>query len=241
MTQPSALEQYWLELINSERTSRGEQPLAWNGALSQAAEDHSEWMIATDTFSHTGANGSDPIARMTAAGYALNGSWTAGENIAWASTRGPEGYQDEINLLHSNLMNSPGHQANILNADFKEVGLGFEVGEYQGWEGAFGTEDFARSGSGSFLTGVAFNDQDGDHFYDPGEGLGGLTVDAVDGAGHHFTTTTSDAGGYNLNLAPGSYTVTFENTNGETTAQNVVIGDLNVKLDAVNPVFDLLA
>ena len=128
MSQPSALEQYWLELINQERTSRGEQPLAWNGALSQAAEDHSEWMIATDTFSHTGANGSDPIARMTAAGYALNGSWTAGENIAWASTRGPEGYQDEVNLLHSNLMNSPGHQANILNADFKEVGLGFEVG-----------------------------------------------------------------------------------------------------------------
>ena len=127
MAQPSALEQYWLELINQERTSRGEQPLAWNGALDQAAEDHSRWMIETDTFSHTGANGSDPIARMTAAGYAFNGSWTAGENIAWASTRGPEGYQDEINLLHSNLMNSPEHQANILNADFKEVGLGFEV------------------------------------------------------------------------------------------------------------------
>ncbi len=106
---------------------------------------------------------------------------------------------------------------------------------------AFGTEDFARSGSGSFLTGVAFNDRDGDHFYDPGEGLGGLTVDAVDAAGHHFTTTTSDAGGYNLNLAPGSYTVTFENANRATTTQNVVIGDLNVKLDALNPVFELLA
>src|SRR3954452_18435889 len=88
MAEPSALEQYWLELINSERTSRGEQPLAWNGALDQAAEDHSQWMIATDTFSHTGANGSDPTERMTAAGYALDGSWAAGENIAWATTWG---------------------------------------------------------------------------------------------------------------------------------------------------------
>jgi len=241
MAEPSALEQYWLELINSERTSRGEQPLAWNGTLDQAAEDHSQWMIATDTFSHTGANGSDPTERMTAAGYALDGSWAAGENIAWASTWRPEGYQDEVDLLHSNLMNSPGHQANILNADFKEVGLGFEVGEYQGWEGTFCTEDFARSGTGSFLTGVAFNDQDGNNFYDPGEGLGGLTVDVVDAAGNHFTTTTSDAGGYNLNLASGSYTVTFENADGATTAQNIEIGDLNVKLDAFNPVFDLLA
>ena len=138
MSQPSTYEQYLLELINADRAQVGAQPLASNTLLDQAAEDHSQWMIATDTFSHTGANGSDPIARMTAAGYALNGSWTAGENIAWASTRGPEGYQDEVNLLHSNLMNSPGHQANILNADFKEVGLGFEVGEYQGWEGTFG-------------------------------------------------------------------------------------------------------
>src|SRR5215213_317837 len=187
MAQPTALEQYLLEHVNAERAQVGAQPLASNSALDQAAEGHSQWMINTDTFSHTGAGGSDPDARMTAAGYGFGGlSWASGENIAWASTRAPEGYQDDVDLLHANLMNSPDHRANLLNGDFKEVGLGFEVGEFQGWQGAFVTEDFARSGTSSFLTGVAYADTNGNHAYDAGEGLGGLTVDALDMAG---TTT----------------------------------------------------
>jgi serralysin len=236
MAQPTALEQYLLEHVNAERAQASVQPLASNSALDQAAESHSQWMIDTDTFSHSGAGGSDPGARMTAAGYAFNPStWANGENIAWVSTRAPDGYQDEVDLLHANLMNSPGHRENLLNGDFKEVGLGLKVGEFQGWQGAFVTEDFARSGTGSFLTGVAYTDKNGDHAYDPGEGLGGLTVDAVNAAGTHFTTTTLDAGGYNLPLTPGSYSVTFENGSAETAAQSITIGSSNVKVDAVNP------
>src|SRR4051794_15593601 len=236
MAQPTALEQYLLERVNIERARVGVQPLASNTALDQAAEGHSQWMIDTDTFSHTGAGGSNPGARMMAAGYVFGGSsWANGENIAWASTRAPNGYQDEVDLLHANLMNSPGHRENLLNGDFKEAGLGFEVGEFQGWQGAFVTEDFARSGSGSFLTGVAYADKNGNHAYDPGEGLGGLTVDVVNAAGTHFTTTTMDAGGYNLNLAPGAYSVAFDNGGGATPAQGVTIGASNVKADVVDP------
>ena len=50
MTQPSATEQYLLELINAERAKVGAQPLAFDGDLNEAAEGHSAWMIATDTF-----------------------------------------------------------------------------------------------------------------------------------------------------------------------------------------------
>ena len=148
-------------------------------------------MIAADTFSQTGSGGSSEGQRMTAAGYAFTGSWSWGENIAWATTRSSAGLQDEVLLLHTNLMNSSGHRANILNANYREVGLGFEVGDYGGREGAFVTEDFARSGSGVFLTGVAFDDQDGDRFYDVGEGLGGLTLTAVSNTGVTYTTTTT--------------------------------------------------
>jgi serralysin len=238
MAQPTALEQYLLERVNIERARVGVQPLASNTALDQAAEGHSQWMIDTDTFSHTGAGGSNPGARMMAASYVFGGSsWANGENIAWASTRAPNGYQDEVDLLHANLMNSPGHRANLLNGDFKEVGLGFKVGEFQGWQGAFVTEDFARSGTGSFLTGVAYTDKNGNHAYDPGEGLRGLTVDAVNATGAHFTTITMDAGGYNLKLAPGSYSIAFKSGSGATSPQSVTISALNAKMDAVNPGF----
>ena len=192
-------------------------------------------MIGTDTFSHTGSGGSSAGQRMTAAGYAFTGSWAWGENIAYATTRSPAGLQDEVLLLHTNLMNSSGHRANILNDNYREVGLGFEVGDYGGRESAFVTEDFARSGSGVFLTGVAFDDKDGDRFYDVGEGLGGLTLTAVSSTGATYTTTTYGSGGYDLVLPPATYTVTFSGAGIETTSMQTTVGSKNVKLDLIDP------
>jgi len=236
MPEPSALEQYQLELVNGERAITGAQPLAFDFTLNAAADAHSQWMIATDTFSHTGSGGSSPTDRMIAAGFSLSGSWTTGENLAWASLRGAPGYDDEVLLLHANLMNSPGHRENILNDAFKQVGIGFAVGEYQGYQGAFVTQDFARSGASTFLTGVAFDDQDGDHAYDPGEGLAGLTVTAVSSGGASYTTATYGSGGYQVALPSGSYTLTFSGGGLASVSQAVTIGARNVKVDLVDPV-----
>lgn len=235
MAQPSTYEQYLLELINAERAKVGAQPLAFDGDLNEATEGHSRWMIGTDTFSHTGSGGSNAGQRMTAAGYTFTGSWAWGENIAWATTRSPVGLQDEALLLHTNLMNSSGHRANILNDNYREVGLGLEVGDYGGREGAFLTENFARSGSSAFLTGVAFDDQDGDRFYDVGEGLGGLTLTAVSSSGATYTTTTYGSGGYDLVLPPATYTVTFSGSGIQTTSMQTTVGSRNVKLDLIDP------
>ncbi|WP_432284469.1 CAP domain-containing protein [Aminobacter sp. BA135] len=236
MPQHSANEQYLLELINAERAKVGAQPLAFDNDLSEAAENHDKWMLSADVFSHTGSGGSSPTTRMKAAGYTLSGSWATGENIAWATTRAPTGYVDEVKLLHTNLMNSSGHRANILNPNFREVGLGFEVGDYKGRSSAFVTEDFGKTGSDLFLTGVTFDDKDGDRFYDPGEGLGAITVTAKNAAGQTFKTTTSAAGGYDLVLKPGTYTVTFSGANIATSTQTVTIGTKNVKKDLIDPV-----
>lgn len=236
MPQHSANEQYLLELINAERAKVGAQPLAFDNDLSEAAENHDKWMLAADVFSHTGSGGSSPTTRMKAAGYTLSGSWATGENIAWATTRAPTGYVDEVKLLHTNLMNSSGHRANILNPNFREVGLGFEVGDYKGRSSAFVTEDFGKTGTDLFLTGVTFDDKDGDRFYDPGEGLGAITVTAKNALGQTFKTTTSAAGGYDLVLKPGTYTVTFTGTNIATSTQTVTIGTKNVKKDLIDPV-----
>ena len=236
MTQHSANEQYLLELINAERAKVGAQPLAFDNDLSEAAEGHDKWMLATDIFSHTGSGGSSPTTRMKNAGYTLSGSWATGENIAWATTRAPTGYVDEVKLLHTNLMNSAGHKANILNANFREVGLAFEVGDYKGRSSAFVTEDFAKSGTDLFLTGVAFDDKDGDHFYDPGEGLGAITVTAKNAAGQTFKTTTSAAGGYDLVLKPGTYTVTYSGASIATSTKTATISTKNVKSDLIDPV-----
>jgi serralysin len=235
MTQPSANEQYMLELINAERGKVGAQALAFDPNLLISAENHSQWMLSSDTFSHTGTGSSTPTQRMTAAGFKFSGSWSSAENIAWATTRAPAGTQDEVQLLHTNLMNSPGHRTNLLDENSKEIGIGFEIGDYQGRESAFVTQNFAKSGTGSLLTGVAFDDKDGDKFYDPNEALGGVSIKAVSSSGTSYTTSTMNAGGYQLDLPTGTYTVTFSGAGVAETSRQVTVGATNVKLDLVDP------
>ena len=126
MPAPTAFEQLMLELINAERAAAGAPPLAFDFQLIDAADGHSQWMVATDNFSHSGASGSSPTARIQAAGYSLTGSWTTGENIALVSLRNPAGLEDEVRLLHRNLMDSSGHRANILDKKhgYTEIGIG---------------------------------------------------------------------------------------------------------------------
>jgi hypothetical protein len=142
---PTAFEQYMLELINAERAAVGARPLVLDDALQTSSEGHSRWMMSSDSFSHQGLNGSSPHGRMEAAGYQFSGAYGSGENIAWVSLRAPDGYVDEVQLMHQNLMNSPGHRANILNPAFEEIGIGIEIGDLQGWNAAIVTQNFGYS------------------------------------------------------------------------------------------------
>jgi Ca2+-binding RTX toxin-like protein len=229
VTQASSAEQFILEQINSARKSAGVQPLAFDSDLNTAAENHSSWMLQTGTFSHTGINGTNAGARMTAANYEFTGSWSWGENIAW-KTMGSATLQSNALQLHNNLMNSSGHRANILKSSFKEIGVGLVTGGFRDFSNvAMLTEDFAKTGTGSFLTGVAFNDIDKDNSYDIGEGLGGLNVSARNvSTGTIKTTQTTSSGGYQMELSNGTYSVDF---GGKVT--QVTINGLNVKLDNV--------
>ena len=145
MSYASDLERGMLELINAERAAAGLDALTLELRLNDAAEDHSTWMLETDTFSHTGVNGSNPGDRMRDADFQFSGSWTWGENVAWQSSRGAAGFEDDVANLHQSLMNSPGHRANILNANFELIGIGVEVGNYNGWNAVMVTQNFART------------------------------------------------------------------------------------------------
>ncbi|MFE5245666.1 MULTISPECIES: sigma-70 family RNA polymerase sigma factor [unclassified Streptomyces] len=111
---PSVAEQV-ISLVNTERAKEGCGPVSSNSLLTTAASRHSADMVARDYFSHTSPDGTDPGARITAAGYRWS---TYGENIA-------KGQQTAAAVMDS-WMNSSGHRANILNCAFKEIGVGKE-------------------------------------------------------------------------------------------------------------------
>jgi Ca2+-binding RTX toxin-like protein len=185
------------------------QVLAPNELLNQAASSHSLWMLANDQFTHSYADASyadgnnDPGDRMRAAGYTFTGSWTWGENLAWSGTTGTINLNTAIDQHHQGLFLSPGHRTNLMNEPFREIGIGQEAGVFTSggtnWNASMLTEKFAKSGNDVFVTGVVYDDTNGNDFYTIGEGRGG----AVFRIGAQ-TDTTEAAGGYALKIAPTS-------------------------------------
>lgn len=101
-----------------------------------AAQLHSKDMALHDFFGHTGSNGSSLRDRMRAQGYSFS---RAAENIA-AGYPTPAGVMD-------GWMKSPGHSANILNCNLREIGVGYyylandtgNVNFHHYWTQVFGT------------------------------------------------------------------------------------------------------
>jgi len=123
-----------------------------------------------------------------------------------------------------------GHRVNMLSSGFKELGVGVAFGDYQGYTYSYMlTCDFgtAQSYSGMFVLGVVYDDQDGDQFYDAGEGLSNVSID-VAGVG---TTTTATAGGYGLPVGAGTYTVTATQSDGTSVQKSVTLTSKNKKVD----------
>lgn len=100
--------------------------VVWNELLEKAAANHSLDMYQNNYFSHTSPSGGNAGTRITAAGY----RWlTYGENIAM-------GYNDERSVV-TGWLNSPGHCKNIMNKNYKEMGVA-KVNAY--WTQAFATK-----------------------------------------------------------------------------------------------------
>lgn len=228
-------------------------PLAWNGALATAALDHTVLMIETDTQSHSLPGEARLGARITNAGY--SGWSNVGENI-YAYTKDPlfghAGFmidwgfddadfengslRDDWQTIGDGIQDGAGHRVAILSAAYTEIGIGVlaetdpdtRVGPY------VVTQNFGamQGNTPAMLLGVFTDDVDGDNFYDIGEGRGGVTVTATGAAGT-FTTTTWDAGGYQMVLAAGDYNVVFSGDSIEgTVSYEVSVGTEHVKLDS---------
>lgn len=114
------LEARMLELVNSERTAAGLQPLAADPELTEVARRHSADMFKRGYFAHVTPENRSPFDRIREADVRF---LTAGENLALAPT---------LQLAHNGLMKSPGHRANILRSSFGRVGIGIMDGGIHG-------------------------------------------------------------------------------------------------------------
>ncbi len=152
MTQPTAQDQYMLELVNRGRldpqgeadlyldgnlneglsggrlSTDAKQPLAFNLNLNDAAEAHSQWLLDNNRFSHRGEGGTNSRQRMQNAGYTFTNPSGNGENLAWLGTTGTPNFTTFVRRNYENLfidegVSGRGHRVSLMNGDFQEVGI----------------------------------------------------------------------------------------------------------------------
>ena len=125
-TTATAYEQEVIRLVNAERAKAGLPALTEDAVLTRTARMKSQDMRDKGYFDHNSPTYGTPFQLMKSQGVAYR---TAGENIAM-------GYATPAAVVNA-WMNSSGHRANILNASYTRIGIGYVAG------GNYWTQHFA--------------------------------------------------------------------------------------------------
>jgi uncharacterized protein YkwD len=129
ITEIQAMEKEIWMLLNKERAFDNLPPLQLSSALSDLARKHSQDMADSGRLSHRSSDGKTLSKRLEEAGIFFI---EAGENVARSETFVAE-------IIHDNLVESPEHRENILDPDFKEIGIGIVYKKNRGY---YVTQDF---------------------------------------------------------------------------------------------------
>lgn len=116
-------------LLNAERAAAGLAPLAADASLSNASTAYAGDMIARSFFAHESPDGGTLDQRLARVGYSYE---IAGENIAWG-----EGSLSTPASIVQAWMHSEGHRTNIMDGEFRQIGLGVLPGTPRGTVSAF--------------------------------------------------------------------------------------------------------
>jgi uncharacterized protein YkwD len=117
-TSLSSLESGVLQQLNAIRVQHGLVPLKLSPSLTASSEQHSREMAADGYFQHASHDGTSFWKRIGLT-YSETGFryWSVGENLLWSSPEvDPAG---AVKLW----MNSPEHRANILTAEWRQIGV----------------------------------------------------------------------------------------------------------------------
>jgi uncharacterized protein YkwD len=103
-----------LSLVNNHRLANDLGTVTLAGDLNNVACSHAQWMNETGNFSHAGKDGTNPYQRCQRAG-----------TVCWAENVAYDTVTTAYNMFEM-YKNSPGHNKNMLNPDYTEIGLAFE-------------------------------------------------------------------------------------------------------------------
>jgi uncharacterized protein YkwD len=112
-------------LVNRTRKRHGLGRAHGDHRLRRAAQKHTSYMKRHHCFSHECPGERSFLSRLRKVNYVVHGlsRWKIAENIAWGGGGG-----DTPKAIVHGWMHSPGHRANILDPDYRQLGIGFAAG-----------------------------------------------------------------------------------------------------------------
>jgi hypothetical protein len=217
-------------------------PLAWSEALYDSAHDHNLAMLAHDGQQHQFPGESDPGQRMRDSGY----NWQRwGENIyayprSAMETHG--GFVIDWGAGPAGIQDPPNHRIRLLKKEFVHIGVAIDDVGYDAARSVgplIVTQDLATPlvATSAYVVGAVYRQKDGSPWYVAGSGYGSVRI-VFEGAGGTFETTSMQAGGYQIQLPPGTYRghATGGNLPVPLVSDEFVAGGANVAVDFVYPV-----
>lgn len=123
-----------VSMTNDNRSQNGLGALATNSALTSAAYAKANDILERDYFAHNSPDGKTPWDFINESGYSYA---YAGENLAIGYTSASE--------LFSAWMASATHRDNILNINFREIGVAVVSGEFQGVDTIVAVQEFGAA------------------------------------------------------------------------------------------------
>ena len=227
-----------LQILQDEFASYSIKPPAvFDVRLYYAALEHSQYLISIDDQNHDGQFDridESGFKYTSARGNVFSYSHTAlhghaAFNIDWGYSIDGSGMQDGRGHRKA-IMSLDNNYTNVGIAAVSESDTGTDVGPLV----VTGNYCFANVNYSDhhnrFLVGTVWEDKDGDSIYDPGEGIGGVTVKPNQGT---YYAVTGSSGGYAIPiLSSGNYQVVFSGQgipDGSSLATS--IGSESVLLD----------
>ena len=226
-------------------------PLAVNEILVGTARYRANDIATYNSLDYQSNDGRMPNEVVRDAGYNFPDDLetSTGTRILLADFTGIEGFyiffDDPVEILKTLLESDEDpnlyHRKLLLGIDdptiaefypaFREVGAGYVFNDSAAWDNYWvlhvGFQQDDVDTLANFVTGVVFNDLNGNDRYDSGEGLSGVQVSVgADG------DVTNAAGGYAIEVEDGSHTVSCSGGSfAGTSAVNVAIAGKNVEVD----------
>ena len=123
-----------IALTNIKRAENGLPSLSTNNKLISAARAKSADMFSNNYWAHFSPKGTAPWSFITASGYRYI---FAGENLA-------RDFNDAQSVVNA-WMNSSSHRSNLLDKNFKEIGVSVSGGKLEGKEGVLVVQMFGTA------------------------------------------------------------------------------------------------